>query len=78
MLHALALNGLFYAELGAPAALAIALAPLAAAAALAVARRGAFTRVGAATLGVVVVLAPFVARAAIEYVADDRGYSEYE
>jgi hypothetical protein len=78
MLHALALNGLFYAELGAHTAIALALSPLAAVAALAVARRGAFARVAAATLGVVIVLAPFVARGAIEYAADDRGYSEYE
>ncbi len=38
----------------------------------------AVARVAAATLGVVLLLAPFVARGAIGYLADDRGYSEYE
>jgi hypothetical protein len=78
MLHALVLNGLFYAELGASAAIVLALAPLAAAVALTVARRGATIRVAAATLGVVVLLAPFAARGAIAYLADDRGYHEYD
>jgi hypothetical protein len=78
MLHALVLNGLFYAELGASAAIALALAPLAAVAALALARRRALPRVAAATLGVVLLLAPFVAHDAIGYLADDRGYSEYD
>ena len=78
MLHALVLNGLFYAELGAPAALALALAPLAAARRPRAGAARSVSRVVAATLGVVLVLAPFVARGAIDYVADDRGYSEYE
>jgi hypothetical protein len=65
MLHALVLNGLFYAELGAPAAIATSLAPVAAVLVLALARRGALARVGAAVLGVVLVLSPFIARAAI-------------
>jgi hypothetical protein len=78
MLIAFVLNGFLYAELDAPAAAALAASPLAAAAALAVARqRGPRAEVAAALLAVAVLLAPFVASAAISYAADDRGYGDY-
>jgi hypothetical protein len=78
MLHALVLNGVLYAELGLPAAVALALAPLAAASALALGRRRPVARLIAAALVVAILLTPFVVSAAIEYVADDGGYSDYE
>jgi hypothetical protein len=78
MLHAFVLNGVLYAELALPAAVALVLAPLAAASALVLDRRRPVARLIAAALVVTIVLTPFVARAAIEYVADDRGYSDYE
>ena len=76
MLHALVLNGFFYAELGGLAAVMLTVAPLAAAVDLALRRRGPWLRAAAAALAVAIVLAPFVARAGIGYAADDRGYSE--
>jgi hypothetical protein len=78
MLFAFVLNGLFYAELGAPAALALAGSPLAAGLALVVAERHGTRAKGAvAVVGVVVLLTPFVVRAALAYTADDRGAYEY-
>jgi hypothetical protein len=77
MLFAFVLNGFFYAELGAPAAAALAASPLAAALAFTAGRRGPRVRAVAAVAGVVVLLAPFVAVAAIGYAADDRGYYDY-
>jgi hypothetical protein len=78
MLHAFVLNGVLYAELALPAAVALALAPLAAASALVLDRRRPVARLIAAALVVTMLLTPFVVRAAIEYVADDGGYSDYE
>jgi hypothetical protein len=74
MLHAFLLNGVLYAELGATAAVVLALAPLAAASALVLDRRRPIARLIAAALVVAIVLTPFVARAAIEYAADADGY----
>jgi len=77
MLHALILNGVFYAELGTVTAVALAASPLAAVAALAPRRAGPRLRAALAALAVAVVLAPFVARAASEYLSGEGGFSEY-
>jgi hypothetical protein len=78
MLHTFVLNGVLYAELGLPAAVAVALAPLAAASALVLDRRRPVARLIAAALMVIIVLTPFVAHAAIEYAADDGYYYDYD
>jgi hypothetical protein len=74
MLLALVTNGAFYAELGVAPALALAVSPLAAAAALAASGRSVAARATLAVAGVAIVLAPFVAGAALDYAADNHGY----
>ena len=78
MLHALLLNGFFYADVTAPASIALAASPLAAALALTLAPNRTRMRIVVAALGVVVLLVPFCARAASAYAADDGYYDDYE
>jgi hypothetical protein len=77
MLHALLLNGFFYADVGAPASIALALSPLAAALALALAVNRTRMRIVVAALGVAVVLAPFCAREAAAYGEEDEYHYDY-
>jgi hypothetical protein len=78
MLHALVLNGYFYADVTAPTSIALAVSPLAAALALALAPNRTRMRIVVAALGVVVLLAPFAARDAATYGEEDEYYYDYE
>ena len=74
MLHALVLNGFFYADVTVPSSIALAASPLAAALALTLASNRTRMRIVVAALGVAILLAPFCVRAAAAYAEDDEYY----
>ena len=77
ILHALVLNGFFYADVTAPASIALVASPFAGALTLALATNRTRMRIVVAALGVAVALAPFVASEAARYGEEDEYYYDY-